>query len=134
MQDARDLARRFVAHDRLHLAAARAQRVRLELGVLEHAAPEGPGVRNHDPHLHGDHYRPRAVRLRSPHDREILRLAVPALGALAAEPRYVLAVTSIFGRLARPQLAARGLAGIVLTGDFQIRTFPSYAPTADVAR
>jgi hypothetical protein len=32
--------------------------------------------------------------VRSPYDREILRLAVPALGALAAEPLYVLADTA----------------------------------------
>jgi hypothetical protein len=30
-----------------------------------------------------------ALRLRSPHDREILRLAVPAFGALIAEPVYL---------------------------------------------
>jgi hypothetical protein len=35
---------------------------------------------------HPRHYRRRPVRLRSPHDREIVRLALPALGALAAEP------------------------------------------------
>src|SRR5205814_4766014 len=96
--------------------------------------PEGPGVRNHDPDLHGDHYRPRAVRLRSPHDREILRLAVPALGALAAEPLYVLADTAIVGHLGRPQLAALGLAGIVLTGAFTIFNFLTYGTTTVVAR
>ena len=31
------------------------------------------------------------LRLRSAHDREIFRFALPALGALAAEPLYVLA-------------------------------------------
>src|SRR5436309_7789172 len=134
MQNARELARRVVAHDRLHLAAARAQRVRLELGMLEHAAPEGPGVRNHDPHLHGDHYRPRAVRLRSSHDREIFRLALPALGALAAEPLYVLADTAIVGHLGRPQLAALGLAGTVLSGAFTTFNFLTYGTTAVVAR
>jgi hypothetical protein len=30
------------------------------------------------------------VPRRSPHDREILRIALPALGALAAEPLYIL--------------------------------------------
>jgi len=35
-----------------------------------------------------------ASRWRSPYDREILRLAVPALGALIAEPLYVLADTA----------------------------------------
>jgi Na+-driven multidrug efflux pump len=40
------------------------------------------------------------ARLRSRHDREIIRLAVPALGALAAEPLYLLADTAIVGHLA----------------------------------
>ncbi len=44
--------------------------------------------------------------MRSPHDREILRLAVPALGALASEPLYVLVDTAIVGHLGTPQLAA----------------------------
>jgi putative MATE family efflux protein len=74
------------------------------------------------------------VRLRSPHDREILRLAVPALGALAAEPLYVLADTAIVGHLGRPQLAALGLAGIVLAGAFTIFNFLTYGTTAVVAR
>ena len=74
------------------------------------------------------------MRLRSPHDREILRLAVPALGALAAEPLYVLADTAIVGHLGRPQLAALGLAGIVLSGAFTIFNFLTYGTTAVVAR
>jgi len=32
-------------------------------------------------------------------DRELLRLAVPALGALLAEPLYVLADTAVVGHL-----------------------------------
>jgi putative MATE family efflux protein len=74
------------------------------------------------------------VRLRSPHDREILALAIPALGALAAEPLYVLADTAIVGHLGRPQIAALGLAGIVLTGAFTIFNFLTYGTTAVVAR
>jgi len=74
------------------------------------------------------------VRLRSPHDREILRLAVPALGALAAEPLYVLADTAIVGHLGRPQIAALGLAGTVLSGAFTIFNFLTYGTTAVVAR
>ena len=42
------------------------------------------------------------VRLRSPYDREIVSLALPALGALAAEPLYVLVDTAIVGHLGRP--------------------------------
>jgi putative MATE family efflux protein len=82
----------------------------------------------------GAHYRRRVVRLRSPHDREILRLALPALGALAAEPLYVLADTAIVGHLGRPQIAALGLAGTVLSGTFTIFNFLTYGTTAVVAR
>jgi putative MATE family efflux protein len=73
-------------------------------------------------------------RLRSEHDREIVRLALPALGALAAEPLYVLVDTAIVGHLGRPQLAALGLAGTVLAGAFTIFNFLTYGTTAVVAR
>ena len=39
------------------------------------------------------------MKLRSQYDREILLLALPALGALAAEPLYVLVDTAIVGHL-----------------------------------
>jgi putative MATE family efflux protein len=74
------------------------------------------------------------LRLRSEHDRQIVRLALPALGALAAEPLYVLADTAIVGHLGRPQLAALGLAGTVLTGAFTIFNFLTYGTTSVVAR
>ena len=74
------------------------------------------------------------MRFRSPHDREILRLALPALGALAAEPLYVLVDTAIVGHLGRPQLAALGLAGVVLSTAFTIFNFLAYGTTAVVAR
>jgi putative MATE family efflux protein len=74
------------------------------------------------------------VRLRSPHDREIFRLALPALGALAAEPLYILADTAIVGHLGRPQIAALGLAGTVLASAFTIFNFLTYGTTAVVAR
>jgi putative MATE family efflux protein len=73
-------------------------------------------------------------RLRSAHDREIVRLALPALGALAAEPLYILVDTAIVGHLGRPQLAALGLAGTVLAGAFTIFNFLTYGTTAVVAR
>ena len=71
---------------------------------------------------------------RSAYDREILRLALPALGALAAEPLYVLADTAIVGHLGRPQIAALGLAGTVLSTAFTIFNFLTYGTTAVVAR
>lgn len=67
-------------------------------------------------------------------DREIFRLAVPALGALIAEPLYVLADTAIIGHLGTPQLSGFAVAtGIVLTG-YSLFIFLAYGTTASVAR
>ena len=73
------------------------------------------------------------IRLRSPFDREILRYALPALGALAAEPLYVLVDTAIVGHLGRSQLAALGIAATVLSV-FALFNFLQYGTTAQVAR
>jgi putative MATE family efflux protein len=75
-----------------------------------------------------------AVRLRSPYDGEILGLAVPALGSLAAEPLYLLVDTAIVGHLGRSQLAALGIAATVLGAVFAIFNFLQYGTTAQVAR
>jgi putative MATE family efflux protein len=71
---------------------------------------------------------------RSPHDREIVRLAVPALGALAAEPLYLLADTAIVGHLGTNPLAGLAIAGTVLTAAFSVFNFLAYSTTASVAR
>jgi putative MATE family efflux protein len=71
---------------------------------------------------------------RSRHDREILRLALPALGALAAEPLYLLADTAIVGHLGTPQLAALALAASVLGAAVGLCNFLTYGTTAYVAR
>lgn len=82
--------------------------------------------------------RPPARRLlgpgRHPADREIIRLAVPALGALAAEPLYILVDTAVVGHLGTPQLGGLAVAGIVLTTAFSLFNFLSYGTTAAVAR
>jgi putative MATE family efflux protein len=78
-------------------------------------------------------YRPRAVR-RSRYDREILLLALPALGALAAEPLYLLADTAIVGHLGTPQLAALALAATVLSTFVSLCIFLTYGTTARVSR
>jgi putative MATE family efflux protein len=75
-----------------------------------------------------------AVLRRSPYDREIVRLAVPALGALAAEPLYVLVDTAIVGHLGTPQLASLAIAATVLSTAFTIFNFLTYGTTAQVAR
>ena len=74
------------------------------------------------------------MKLRSPYDREIVGLALPALGALAAEPLYLLVDTAIVGHLGRSQLAALGIAFAVLGGVFAIFNFLQYGTTAQVAR
>ncbi|HWH94571.1 MAG TPA: MATE family efflux transporter [Baekduia sp.] len=71
---------------------------------------------------------------RRAYDREILRLAIPALGALAAEPLYLLADTAIVGHLGTPQLAALALAGSVLGAVVTLCNFLTYGTTAQVAR
>jgi putative MATE family efflux protein len=71
---------------------------------------------------------------RSPYDREIFALALPALGALAAEPLYILVDTAIVGHLGVAQLGALAVAGTLLTGAFTLFNFLTYGTTAQVAR
>ncbi|MGW7606061.1 MATE family efflux transporter [Streptomyces sp. NPDC054766] len=75
---------------------------------------------------------PRAVRRR--HDREIVALAVPAFGALVAEPLFVLADSAIVGHLGTAQLAGLGVASALLMTAVGVFVFLAYATTAAVAR
>ena len=68
------------------------------------------------------------------HDREIVALALPALGALAAEPLYLLADTAIVGHLGTPQLAALALAATALGAVTTVFNFLVYGTTSQVAR
>jgi putative MATE family efflux protein len=72
--------------------------------------------------------------MRSPYDREIFKLALPALGALAAEPLYLLADTAMVGHLGTEELAALAIAATLLTGAFTLFNFLTYGTTAQVAR
>ncbi len=74
------------------------------------------------------------MKLRSVYDREIVGLAVPALGALAAEPLYLLADTAMVGHLGTSELAALAIAGTLITGAFTLFNFLTYGTTAQVAR
>jgi len=67
-------------------------------------------------------------------DAEILRLAVPALGALVAEPLFLLADSAIVGRLGTLPLAGLGIAGAVLGTAVSVFVFLAYGTTASVAR
>jgi putative MATE family efflux protein len=71
---------------------------------------------------------------RSEHDRAIVALAVPAFGALVAEPLYLLADTAIVGNLGVRPLGGLAVAGIVLTAVFGIFNFLAYSTTGAVAR
>ncbi|MFI9065043.1 MATE family efflux transporter [Streptomyces sp. NPDC053429] len=68
------------------------------------------------------------------HDREILALALPAFGALVAEPLFVMADSAIVGHLGTPQLAGLGVAAALLTTAVSVFVFLAYATTAAVAR
>ncbi|MEU2719980.1 MATE family efflux transporter [Streptomyces smyrnaeus] len=68
------------------------------------------------------------------HDREIIALALPAFGALVAEPLFVMADSAIVGHLGTPQLAGLGVAAALLQTGVNIFVFLAYATTAAVAR
>lgn len=67
-------------------------------------------------------------------DREILALAVPALGALVAEPLFTLVDSAVVGHLGTPELAGLSLASTVLVTIVGLCVFLAYATTAQVAR
>ena len=77
---------------------------------------------------------PTAAAPRKGQSREILRLAVPAFGALVAEPLFLLADSAIIGHLGVAQLAGVGLASAVLHTAVGLMVFLAYSTTPAVAR
>lgn len=75
---------------------------------------------------------PKAIRRQ--HDREIVSLALPAFGALVAEPLFLLVDSAIVGHLGTPQLAGLAIAGVLLSTAVSVFVFLAYATTAAVAR
>lgn len=69
-----------------------------------------------------------------PVDRDILRLAVPALGALVAEPIFLLADSAMVGHLGVAPLAGLGIASAVLQTIVGLMVFLAYSTTPAVAR
>ncbi|MDO8122076.1 MATE family efflux transporter [Isoptericola sp. b490] len=67
-------------------------------------------------------------------DRQVVALALPALGALVAEPLFVLVDSAVVGTLGSTPLAGLGLASTVLTTVVGLCVFLAYATTAGVAR
>lgn len=68
------------------------------------------------------------------HDREIVRLALPALVTLLAEPAYLLVDTAVVGHLGTPQLGGLAVASAVLLTGYSLCIFLAYGTTAAVAR
>ncbi|GAB2456072.1 putative MATE family efflux protein [Conyzicola lurida] len=67
-------------------------------------------------------------------DRDIRRLALPALGALVAEPLFLLTDTALVGHLGATPLAGLGIASVVLQTVVGLLVFLAYATTPMVAR
>jgi len=66
--------------------------------------------------------------------RAIIALALPAFGALVAEPLFVMVDSAVVGHLGTPQLAGLGVAAALLTTFVNVFVFLAYATTAAVAR
>jgi len=71
---------------------------------------------------------------RRSYDREILRLGIPALGALVAEPLYVLVDTAIVGHVGTAQLAGLGIGSTLVLTAYSTLIFLAYGTTGPVAR
>lgn len=69
-----------------------------------------------------------------PVDRELLRLAVPAFGALLAEPLFLMADSAIVGHLGTAELAGLSVASAVLLNSVMLCVFLAYGTAAVVAR
>lgn len=67
-------------------------------------------------------------------DRSIARLALPALGALIAEPLFLLTDTALVGHLGAVPLAGLGVASVILQTALGLLIFLAYATTPAVAR
>jgi putative MATE family efflux protein len=70
----------------------------------------------------------------TPGVRTVVRLALPALGALAAEPLYVLGDTAIVGHVSTQALAGLALGGLLLAETLGFVTVLEYGATAKVSR
>jgi putative MATE family efflux protein len=77
---------------------------------------------------------PAAVPDRKSIDREFAALAIPALGALAADPLVSIVDTAFVGRLGTVPLAALGVNAAIFSLAFVVFNFLAYGTTPRVAR
>ncbi|WP_435298865.1 MATE family efflux transporter [Timonella sp. A28] len=68
------------------------------------------------------------------YDKQILALAIPTLGALIAEPLFVLIDSAIVGHLGTPELAGLTVASTLLLTVVGLCVFLAYATTSSVAQ
>lgn len=100
---------------------------------------DGHGTRSHNPQaeLDGsapDSATPRTTRRKPSLTREILALAVPALGALIAEPLFTLIDSAMVGHLGTSPLAGLSLASQILQTLTVLFIFLAYSTTSLTAR
>jgi len=74
------------------------------------------------------------MKLRSKHDPEIARLAIPAFGTLVAGPLYILADTAIVGHIGSAELGGLALATTIFLTIHGFLIFLAYGTTAMVSR
>ena len=93
-----------------------------------------PSAPHRTPPPHGTPARPTTPPRTASLNRQILSLALPALGALVAEPLFVLIDSAMVGHLGPTSLAGLSLASTVLTTVVGLFVFLAYATTATTAR
>ena len=76
----------------------------------------------------------RCTAVERPSDRRIIGLAAPALGALAAEPLYLLVDTAVVGHLGRAPLAGLAVGALILGEISWLAGFLAYGTTSIAAR
>lgn len=84
--------------------------------------------------MHSDTPAPRQSPGAPSLNRQILALAVPAFGALIAEPLFLLADSAIVGHLGTEELAGVGIAATVVQTVVGLMVFLAYSTTPAVAR
>ena len=72
------------------------------------------------------------MNLRSPYDREIFALAIPALGSLAIDPLVSLVDTAFVGQLGAAPLGALGINAAIFAMSFVVFNFLAYGTTPRV--
>src|SRR6186713_823796 len=96
--------------------------------------PHAPPMAGHPPGARPAGLYPRRVTNPGTLNRDIRRLAIPALGALVAEPLFLIVDSALVGHLGVTPLAGLGIASAVLQTIVGLMVFLAYSTTPAVAR